>query len=96
MWGLFIGIAIGAAQVFALSKVGGMIMGDGKTGFKLLGAALLLIKMAAVVLVLYLLSTVSLTHLIWAAGGILVGLCIASVILILRRKKSDREDDHVD
>jgi|APSaa5957512622_1039677.scaffolds.fasta_scaffold214188_2 hypothetical protein len=96
MWGLFIGIAIGAAQVFALNKIGGMIMGDGKTGFKLLGAALLLIKMAAIVLVLYLLSTVSLAHLIWAAGGILIGLITASIILVLRRKKSDREENHVD
>ena len=96
MWGLFIGILIGAAQVFALSKIGGMIMGDGKTVFKLLGAALLLIKMAAIVLILYWLSTVSLAHLIWAAGGILAGLCIASIILIARRKKSDREDEHVD
>jgi len=96
MWGIFIGIAIGVLQVLALTKLGSMIMGDGKAVFKLLGAALLLVKMAVVVLVLYLLSTVSPAHLIWAAGGILIGLIIASIILAARRKKTDREDEHVD
>ncbi len=96
MWGIFIGIAIGVLQVLALTKLGGMIMGDGKAVFKLLGAALLLIKMAAIVLVLYLLSKVSLQHLIWAAGGILIGLFFTSIILTARRKKTDREDEHVD
>ena len=96
MWGIFIGIVIGALQVVALTKLGGMIMGDGKVVFKLLGAALLLIKMAAIVLILYLLSTVSLIHLIWAAGGILIGLTATSLILVARRKKTDREDEHVD
>lgn len=96
MWGLFVGIAIGLLQVFALAKLGGMIMGNGKAGFKALAVLLLLIKMAAIVLILYLLSTVSPAHLIWAAGGILAGLCIASIVLILRRKKSDGEENQVD
>ena len=58
MWGIFVGIVIGVLQVLALTKLGGMIMGDGKSVFKLLGAVLLFIKMAAIVLILYLLSTV--------------------------------------
>ena len=96
MWGIFIGIAIGVLQVLALTKLGGMIKGDGKAVIKLLGAVVLLIKMAAIVLVLYLLSTVSLAHLIWAAGGILIGLIITSIILAARHKKTDREDERVD
>lgn len=96
MWGIFIGILIGVLQVLVLTKLGGMIMGDGKSVFKLLGALLLLIKVAAIVLVLYLLSTVSLAHVIWAAGGMLIGLVAASTILITRRKKTNGEDEHGD
>lgn len=96
MWGIFIGIAIGALQVFALKKLGSMIMGNGKAMVKLVGGALLLIKMALIVLILYLLSTVSLMHLVWAAGGILIGLTAASIIIVTRRKKTDSEDEHGD
>ncbi len=96
MWGIFIGIVIGVLQVLALTKLGGMIMGDGKSVFKLLGALLLLIKMAAIVLILYLLFTVSPAHVIWAAGGILIGLITASIILMVIRKKTSGEDEHVD
>lgn len=94
MWGILVGIAIGAGQIMALKALIGLIMGSGKTALKLLAAMLIVIKVAVIVLILYLLSTVSLTHVIWAAGGMLIGLIAASVILTLRRKKTEK-DEHI-
>lgn len=94
MWGLFVGIAIGAGQIMALKSLIGLIMGNRSTALKLLSVLLIVIKIAVIVLILYLLSTVSLVHVIWAAGGMLIGLIAVSVILTLRRKKTEK-DEHI-
>lgn len=96
MWGLFIGIAIGVGQVLALKLLGQMIFGEHPTWIKLIGGLLLLAKVALIVGILYLLSTVSFAHLIWTAGGMLIGLISVSVFQIRRRNNTDREDTHVE
>lgn len=88
MWGLFVGIAMGGLQMLAVNKLGRMIIG-GSPSAKLAGALLFIAKIAAIVTVLYLISTVSLEHLIWTAGGILLGLLAASFWLLKRRRKAD-------
>lgn len=92
MWGLFVGLVIGTLQVFALRALVNMIMGTRKA----LGVLLLLLKIAAVVALLWLVSTVSLAHLIWAAGGMLAGLILGSVTLQLTQKRAgnDGKDTH--
>ncbi len=93
MWGLFIGLAIGALQVFALYKLGKMILGRDTTA-KLLGALLLIGKIALIVLALYLIATVSLTHLLWTGAGMLIGMIAAlAVVLQWRRRKDGKEND---
>ena len=94
MWGLFVGIAIGVLQIAALKKLGHMIVG-GCAAIKLLASVLFIIKIAVIVGILYLLSTVSMAHLIWAAGGMLLGLIAASVFLLKRQHKTDGEDRHI-
>ena len=91
MWGIFIGLAIGVLQVLALSKIGGMVLGD-KTSLKLLGSLLFFVKMAAIILILYLISTITLAHLIWTAAGMTLGLILASVYLLRRRQKTNGDD----
>ena len=91
MWGLFAGIFIGVLQVLALNKLGGMIFGDKKI-LMFIAGVLLLVKMAVIVLMLYLISTISFEHLIWTAGGILIGLIAVSAYILRRPKKTDRED----
>jgi hypothetical protein len=94
MWGLFVGLGIGVLQVLALRALVRMIMGTQKA----LGALLLLLKIGAVVAILWLVSTVSLTHLIWAAGGMFAGLILGFVIVQLLQKRAgnDGKDLHHD
>lgn len=87
MWGLFVGLGIGVSQVLGLRLLVKMIMGTQKA----LGALLLMLKMAAVVAILWLVSTVSLTHLIWAAGGMLAGLILGAVIVQLLQKRAGKD-----
>jgi hypothetical protein len=78
MWGLFAGIVIGALQFLAVYKLGGMIFG-GKGILKAVGGALFLVKMALLVFILYLISTVPPLYtynLLWTAGGMLIGLIL--------------------
>ncbi|MGI5848728.1 MAG: hypothetical protein ACOX8Q_01435 [Christensenellales bacterium] len=89
MWGIFVGIAISVLQVLAVSKLGRMILGD-NISLKLIGGLLFLLKMAVIVLILYLISTVSFAHLIWTAAGMLLGLVSASVFILGRRKNGRR------
>jgi hypothetical protein len=63
-----------------------MIFGENNTA-KALGAFLLIIKMALIVLVIVLISTVSLTHVIWTAGGMFLGLMAALVFMNMRKRK---------
>lgn len=88
MWGLFVGLAMGMLQVAALSALSRMILG-GKPAARMLGALLLVVKIAVIVLILYLISTISLMHLIWTAVGILIGLMLASAAILIRRRKED-------
>ena len=88
MWGLFVGIAIGVLQVLALSKLSKMMLG-GDAPAKLIGSLLLFIKIAAIVFILYLVSTVSIQHLLWTAGGMLLGLIAVSAYILIWRKKTD-------
>ena len=90
MWGLFVGLAIGVAQMLAMRVLIKMIMGSHKA----LGMLLLLLKIAAIVAVLWLVSTVSMNHLIWAAGGMLAGLLVGFAILqqLLKRAGKDGKD----
>jgi hypothetical protein len=87
MWGLFVGLAIGIAQVFAMRALVKMIMGTQKV----LGVLLLMLKFAAIVAVLWLVSTVSLNQLIWAAGGTLAGLLIGVAALQLMQKRAGKD-----
>ena len=91
MWGLFVGLAIGVLQVLAVVKLGGLVFGN-KPILSIAGIILFFIKMTAIVLILYLISTISLEHLIWTAGGMLAGLVAVSVYLLKRRKKAPKED----
>lgn len=86
MWGLAVGIAIGILQLFAVNKLGRMIL-EGKVLTKLIGGFLFMAKMAAIIFILYLISTVSLIHLIWTAGGMLLGLSLTSLYLYKRRRR---------
>ncbi len=83
MWGLFVGLVIGFLQVLGLKIFGKMIFGDNDSA-KPLGVLLLMVKIALIVFILYLISTVSLTHVIWTAGGMLIGL-IATLAVINKR-----------
>ncbi len=95
MWGIFVGIALGILQVAALYKLMKMMLGQDAV-MKMVAVLLLMAKIAAIVGILYLLSTVSTAHLIWAAGGMLIGLISASVFMLKRRNKTDREGKHVE
>lgn len=83
MWGLFVGIIIGVLQVIGLYTFGKMIFGENNIA-RALGAVFLLVKIALIVLIIILISTVSLTHVIWTVGGMLLGL-IAALVFINRR-----------
>lgn len=89
MWGLFVGIIIGVLQVVGLYVFGKWIFGENSMK-KVLGAVLLLVKMALIVLIVVLISTVSMMHVIWTAGGMLLGLIAALVFnhMRLHKKKS--------
>ena len=95
MWGIFVGIAIGVLQVAALYKLIKIMLGQNAV-MKLVAVVLLMVKIAAIVGILYLLTTVSLAHLIWAAGGMLIGLISASAFMLKQRNKTDREGKHVE
>ncbi len=87
-------MGIGVAQVFTLRALVKMIMGTQKA----LGALLLMLKIAAVVAILWLVSTVSLTHLIWAGVGMFAGLILGFVILQSSQKRAgnDGKDQYHD
>lgn len=85
MWGILVGLVIGALQVVALGILGKMIIGD-KPIAKVVGAVLLIVKIAIIVLVLCLIASISLTHLIWTAAGMLVGMIAVLVVSMMRRK----------
>ncbi len=86
MWGFFVGIVIGVLQVIGLYTFGKMIFGENNKA-KALGAFLLLVKVALIVLVMVLISTVSMTHVIWTVGGMLLGLILALVFMNRRLKR---------
>lgn len=88
MWGLFAGMLIGGLQVLAVNKLGRMML-EGELKKKLIGFALFMLKMGAIVAILYFISTVSLMHLIWTAGGMLLGLLAASFYMLKRRRRSN-------
>ena len=90
MWGLFVGLAIGGLQVLTVVKLGGLVFGN-KLLLSIAGIILFFLKMTAIVLILYLISTISLAHLIWTAGGMLAGLVAVSVYLLKRRRKHVEE-----
>ena len=89
MWGLFIGVTIGVLQLLAVYKLGMMIF-KGKSWERLAGGLLFLVKMAAIVFILYLMSTISLEHVIWTAGGMLLGLSAASVFYFKKLGKAKK------
>ena len=86
MWGLIVGLAIGLMQVLALKYLSRMILGE-KVPSKLLGALLMLLKIALIVLILVLIAKVSLTHLLYTAGGMLVGIIAALMIMLFRKEQ---------
>jgi hypothetical protein len=87
MWGLFVGMFIGGLQVLAVNKLGRMMF-EGKIPEKIIGFALFLLKIGAIVTILYLIATVSLEHLVWTAGGILLGLTGVSIYMVKRRRRA--------
>jgi predicted permease len=52
--------------------------------------------MAAIVFILYMISTVSLEHVVWTAGGILLGLTAGSVYILKRRRRTNGDDKRND
>jgi len=93
MWSLFVGLGIGVLQIIALRALLGMIMGTRKA----LGALLLVLKFAGIAALLWLISTVSLMNLVWAAGGMLAGLIIGFVITQTLQKRTGKDGkDHGD
>lgn len=94
MWEIFVGLAIGALQVLALKYLSRMIL-EGKPSSKLLGALLLLAKIALIVLILVTIARSSLTYLLYTAGGMLAGIIAALMIMLLRKapqKSADGSD----
>lgn len=91
MWGLFVGISIGVLQVVGLYTFGRMIFGENSIA-KVLGAVLLIVKIALIVLIFVLISTVSLMHVIWTAGGMLLGLVGSLAYMLMRHQKKDMKD----
>lgn len=87
MWGLFVGMLIGGLQILAVSKLGRMML-EGRMPEKIIGFALFLLKIGAIVAILYLIATVSLAHLVWTAGGILLGLLAVSLYMLKRRRRA--------
>lgn len=79
---------IGGLQLLAVNKLGRMLFG-GKPIEKIIAFLLFMVKMAAIIAILYLISTISLEHLIWTAGGILLGLLAVSLYMLKRRKRVD-------
>ncbi len=94
MWGLFVGIVIGVLQAAGLYVFGKMILGE-DVAKKALGAVLLVVKIALIVLVIVLISKVSLTHVIWTAGGMLAGLTAALAFANARRNKKEKADREI-
>jgi hypothetical protein len=93
MWSLFVGLGIGVMQIIALRALLGMIMGTHKA----LGALLLVLKFAGIAALLWLISTVSLMNLVWAAVGMLAGLVIGFVITQKLQKRTGKDGkDHGD
>jgi hypothetical protein len=87
MWGLFVGIVIGGLQILAVNKLGRMLF-DGRIPEKIIAFVLFLLKIAAIIVILYFISTVSLEHLVWTAGGILLGLLAVSLYMLKRRRSA--------
>jgi len=83
---LFVGLAIGVLQVLALTILGKMILGE-QASAKLIGILLLVAKVAVIILILYLISTISLTHVIFTACGMFAGLIVALAVVYLRGQK---------
>lgn len=88
MWSLLVGIGIGALQVLGLFVFGKMILGENNMA-KALGALLLLVKTALIVLVIVLIAQVSMMNVIWTAVGMLLGL-IAALLYVNRRPQKHR------
>ncbi len=96
MWGILVGLAIGALQVVALYKLGKMILG-GNPSVKVVGAFLLIVKIAIIVFILCLIANITLMHLIWTAVGMLFGMIAALVVVLHIRHKADTANDsHTD
>lgn len=81
---------IGGLQLLAVNKLGRMLF-DGKLFEKIIAFLLFILKMTAIIAILYLISTVSLEHLIWTAGGILLGLVAVSLYVLKRRRRLGTE-----
>jgi hypothetical protein len=95
MWGLFVGMLIGGLQIFTVNKLGRMMF-EGEISEKIIGLVLFMLKIGAIVLILYLISTVSLVHLVWTAGGMLLGLLSASLYMLKRRRRVNKNDNSND
>lgn len=84
---------IGGLQILAVNKLGRMMF-DGKIPEKIIGFVLFLLKIGAIITILYLISTVSLECLVWTAGGILLGLSAMSLYMLKRRRRIVNGDDN--
>lgn len=81
------GILIGGLQILAVNKLGRMMF-EGRQSEKIIGFVLFLLKIGAIVAILYLIATASLVNLVWAAGGILLGLTAVSLYMLKRRRRA--------
>lgn len=84
MIGLLIGIAIGALQIVALLCIKRMLSSP-DIPLKFFGGLLFLAKLAAIIGLLIYISSISLSYLIFAAGGMFVGTVLTISITIIRQ-----------
>ena len=86
------GMLIGGLQILAVNKLGRMML-EGNNPEKIIGFVLFILKIGAIIVILYFISTVSLIHLIWTAGGILLGLLAVSLYILKRRRRVVNGDE---
>jgi len=86
MWGIFVGIGLGILQLYLLRNITGMIGGPGKHSV-LIVMPLILLKLIFIMFILYLMATVSIAHLLFTAGAMLVTILLVSVIYFLKKSR---------
>ena len=91
MWGIFVGFALGVFEVILLRKTVMWMTADKKSGTAK-AIPIIFLKLVIIFGVLYLLALVSVTTMIWGAGGIAVAMIVMPIILNKRAQKAAAQD----